>query len=70
MINEDYDGFLAMIDAQYNNSKTKSSLDAGKVLAFNVNLFNVDPSTRDTINTLTKTNPYEEILDNKKSIVD
>jgi hypothetical protein len=40
------------------------------MLTFNVQLFNVDPSTRDSIKNIAKDNPYKTILDNKQSIVD
>ena len=70
LINEDYDWFLAMVDAQSKDWVSKSESNTWKLLTFNVQLFNVDSSTRDVIDTITKTNPYETILGNKKTIVD
>ena len=66
LINEDYDWFLAMV----NSEKNKTSLETWQLLTFNVQLFNMDSSTKDTINTIAKSNPYEPILNNKKTIVD
>ena len=70
MINNDYDWFLAMVDSQSTSKKLKSELNTWQLLTFNLKLFDVDSSTRDTINTLTKTNPLETLVDNKKTIID
>ena len=70
MINDDYEWFLAMVDSQYSDVNVKSNSDEKKMLTFNVNLFNVDSSTKDTIDMITKSNPYESLLDNKKTIID
>ena len=67
LINNDYNGFLAMVDSQ---DISKSGLKSGQMLTYNVQLFNVDPSTKDTINSITSLSPLKTILDNKKTIVD
>jgi hypothetical protein len=59
-----------MVDSQYSDANVKSNSDEKKMLTFNVNLFNVDSSTKDTINMITKSNPYESLLNNKKTIID
>ena len=66
MINEDYDSFLAMVDSQsewvdWNNEK---------LLTFNVQLFNLDPSTKETVSSISKTNPYRTLIENKQEIID
>jgi hypothetical protein len=58
-----------MIDSQ-ENTNTKTSSKSGQILSFNVNLFDVDSSTKETIRELNKTNPYGILLDNKKEIID
>lgn len=70
MINNDYEWFLAMLDEQDKLWDTKSFEDEGKVLAFNTNLFNVDSSTQESLKTLSKQNPYHDLLENKKDIMD
>lgn len=67
MINENYEGFLAMVQSEENDIKDGEN---EKLLTFNVNLFNVDSSTKDTIKSVTKDNPYEMLIGNKQSIVD
>ncbi len=66
LIYNDYDWFLAMIDSQ----DTDSKLESWELLTFDVQLFNVDSSTRDNIDMIVKSNPYEDLLSNKKEIVD
>ena len=66
MINSDYDGFLAMVNSQ----TWGKTLDDGKILAFNVQLFNVDSFTKDSILKMSKDNPYEMLLKNKQEIID
>ena len=68
MINNDYDGFLAMLDSEDN--KFKSDLNTWKVLTFNLQLFNVDSSTKDNINLIKWVNPYVDLMENKKDIID
>ena len=68
LIHSDYDWFLAMVDSWW--IETKSRLSSGQMLTFNVELFDVDPSTRDVIKTISKDNLYGILLDNKKTIVD
>ena len=70
LINTDYEWFLAMVDSQSLDSNTKIATKSWELLAFNVELFNVDSSTKDVIENITKTNPYESILSNKKSVID
>jgi hypothetical protein len=67
LINNDYNGFLAMVDSQ---DMSESSLKSGQMLTYNVQLFNVDSSTKETINSITSLSPLKTILDNKKTIVD
>ena len=67
MINNDYDGFLAMVDSQ-NNENTKNSNEE-KLLTFNVQLFNLDSSTKDAVNTISKSNPYRSLIENKQEII-
>ena len=69
LINNDYDKFLAMIGSEYNED-TKSWTDGDKLLTFNVNLFNLDSATKESIINVNKQNPYEMLLDNKQTIVD
>ena len=59
-----------MVASQDNIDSVKSSSNTGKLLTFNLQLFDVDSSTKDTIDNILKTNPYETILDNKKTIID
>ena len=68
LINNDYDSFLAMVDS--NEINKKSALKSGQILAYNVNLFNLDSSTKDVVKNITKSNPYDMILSNKKTIID
>ena len=68
LINNDYDGFLAMLDSEDN--KFKSNSNTWKVLTFNLQLFNVDSSTRDNINLIKWVNPYVDLMENKKDIID
>ena len=70
LINNDYDSFLAMVDSQDNIDNVKSASKTWELLTFNVQLFSVDSSTKDTIDNILKTNPYETILSNKKNIID
>ena len=69
MINKDYDWFLAMVD-----SKSKWWVDgvedSEKLLTFNVQLFNLDPSTKETVKSISKTNPYLNLIENKKEIIE
>jgi hypothetical protein len=41
-----------MVESQYGDENVKSNSDKEKVLAFNVQLFDVDSSTKDTINSI------------------
>ena len=70
LINNDYNWFLAMVDAQENDNNVKFSMNSWQLLTFNVQLFNVDSSTKETINGITDLSPLKTILDNKKTIVD
>jgi hypothetical protein len=70
LIEKDYDGFLAMVESQYEGDNVKSADDENKLLTFNVKLFDVDSATKDTIKMISKSNPYETILENKKTIID
>ncbi len=70
LINTDYEGFLAMIDSQNSNKNSKSESKTGELLTFNVELFSVDSSTKDVIQNITKANPYESIISNKKDVID
>jgi hypothetical protein len=67
MINNDYDGFLAMVDSQSNENINGSNEE--KLLTFNVQLFNLDPSTKDTVNAISKSNPYRSLIENKQDII-
>ena len=67
MIQSDYDGFLAMVNS---NSEDSIVWEDEKFLTFNVQLFNTDPSTKDSIMKITKANPYASLLDNKQNIID
>ena len=72
-INEDYDWFLAMVRKnELNGVETRfgSSYDSWKVIAFNAPLFNLDYETQEAVKKIQKENPYLDILDNKKEIVD
>jgi hypothetical protein len=40
-----------------------------KLLTFNVQLFNLDSATRDSIDTISKSNPYKALVDNKQNII-
>ena len=62
LINNDYDWFLAMVESQYGDENVKSNSDKEKVLAFNVQLFDVDSSTKDTINSIKWTNLKRQLL--------
>ena len=71
LINNDYDKFLAMVETnEMNNQWTKSETGSWKVLAFNVDLFKLGSNTKENIQKISKQNPYEMLLDNKKEIVD
>jgi hypothetical protein len=70
LIEKDYDGFLAMVESQYEGDNVKSADDENKLLTFNVKLFDVDSATKDTIKMISKSSPYETILENKKTIID
>ena len=71
LINNDYDKFLAMVETnELNNKWTKSEMKSWKVLAFNVDLFKLWSNTKENIQKISKQNPYEILLDNKKEIVD
>jgi hypothetical protein len=70
LIEKDYAGFLAMVESQYEGDNVKSADDENKLLTFNVKLFDVDSATKDTIKMISKSNPYETILENKKTIID
>jgi len=52
------------------NDSNVSYADDNKLLTFNVQLFDVDSSTREKIATMNKSNPYEMIMSNKKEIID
>ena len=67
MINKDYDGFLAMVNSQ--NNENINSSNGEKLLTFNVQLFNLDPSTKDTVNAISKSNPYRSLIENKQEII-
>ena len=68
LINKDYDSFLAMVDSQ-SNWDMKGWNDE-KLLTFNVQLFNLDPSTKETVKSISKTNPYRSLIENKQEIID
>ncbi len=71
IINNDYEGFLAMIDSEnYLLEKTKFGLSSWKVLTFNTNLLNLDYSAEESLRKIQKENPYATLLDNKKDIID
>ncbi len=70
LINTDYEWFLAMVDSQTVSEESKLSSKTWELLTFNVKLFSLDSSTKDVIENITKTNPYESILSNKKSVID
>ena len=67
LINKDYDGFLAMVDSQ---SDSLYDWNNEKLLTFNVQLFNMDPSTKETVKSISKTNPYRSLIENKQEIID
>jgi len=69
LINNDYEWFLAMVDNQ-NKGDTITVWESEKLLTFNVQLFNMDGSTKETLMNLKDQNPYVDLLDNKKEIVD
>ena len=66
LINEDYDWFLAMVDSQTNGI---DNWDNEKLLTFNVQLFNLDSATKETVKSMSKTNPYRSLLENKQEII-
>jgi hypothetical protein len=70
LINTDYDWFLAMVDSKTDDNESKSLSKSWELLAFNVGLFKLDSSTKDVIENISKLNPYESILSNKKSVID
>ena len=70
MINSDYDSFLAMVDSNSDGVNAKWSEDNNKLLTFDVQLFNLDSAAKDSINTISKTNPYRTLVDNKQTIID
>jgi hypothetical protein len=57
-----------MVDSDEINSKP--TLKSGQLLTYNINLFNLDSSTKDVVKNITKSNPYDMILSNKKTIID
>ena len=67
LINDDYDGFLAMVDSQNNGINNENS---DKLLTFNVQLFNLDSSTKETVKSISNINPYRSLLENKQEIID
>ena len=67
MINNDYDWFLAMVN---NHSLSSDSSDSEKLLTFNVNLYDLDSSTKESLTNIKNANPYEMLLDNKHEVVD
>ena len=67
LINDDYDSFLAMVETS--SDKDLLTWD-WKLLTFSTNLFNLDSSTKETINFISGANPYQSLIDNKKEIVD
>jgi DNA replication initiation complex subunit (GINS family) len=69
LINNDYDGFLAKVDSQDGNREVNKASD-DKLLTFNVQLFNLDPSTKETIKAISKTNPYRSLVENKQEIIE
>ena len=69
MINNDYEWFLAMVDSKSKQSYQKSESSTW-LLAFNLKLFDVDSSTQETINNIRSSNPYEDLMDNKKTIIE
>lgn len=66
LINDDYGWFLAMVASGYG----KDSSNTGKLLTFNVQLFNLDSSTEEKVKNLSKQNPYQILLENKQNIID
>ncbi len=70
LINTDYEWFLAMVGSQSTEEDARTSSKSWELLTFNVKLFSLDSSTKDVIENITKTNPYESILSNKKSVID
>ena len=69
LINKDYDSFLAMVDSQ-SKWMDVDDTDTEKLLTFNVQLFNLDPSTKETVKSISKTNPYRNLVENKKEIIE
>ena len=69
MINNDYEWFLAMVDSNSKNSKNPGSW-TWWLLTFNLQLFNADSSTKEAIDNIKTSNPYQDLIDNKKSIID
>ena len=67
LINDDYDRFLAMVDS---HDDSINNWNDEKLLTFNVQLFNLDPSTKETVKTISKTNPYRSLIENKQEIID
>ncbi len=67
LINTDYDRFLAMVDSQ---SDGLYDWNNERLLTFNVQLFNMDPSTKETVKSISKTNPYRSLIENKQEIID
>ena len=71
MINEDYDGFLAMVTSQQDDNEwTKSEINSWKMLTFWTDLFNISSTTRENLDKISKYDSYEVLIDNKQSIVD
>ena len=68
LINDDYDWFLAMVDSQVEQDILWE--DSGKMLTFNVQLYNVDWTTKETIKNIANANPIESLVSNKKTIID
>jgi hypothetical protein len=67
LINENYDSFLAMVDSQ---DDTINNSQQDKLLTFNVQLFNLDSSTKETVKSMSKINPYRSLIENKQEIID
>ena len=59
-----------MVESNELTEETKSSVDTGKFLTYNVQLFNLNSSAKDVIESIDEYSPFEAILDNKQSIID
>ena len=68
LINTDYDSFLAMVESNNGEINWKWASN-NKLLTFDVQLFNLDSATKDSIKNISNSNPYKTLLDNKQSII-